>query len=1091
MRFLVYYDESEKGYWISEVESQIIRDICKYYGAETINSKGLLEVLTRHEKAFIVFSKDAIPGEAFRHVIGYVRSGGMIFWLGSTPLSTLSVNGEVRSLSPDYLKHYLGFPPASKPFKVEFAKPTEKGRKLGIFLHTPSCRPTHRAYVDISLQETSWGRSSSWIKYIGEGGIIRILDFRYPLRGAGIIVFMLSLASALREFKVEAKPPRTIMAISEKLSRMKFKLEDSILMSIVTSLILDWRKLVALLSEILPQVKDVRSLIEELKVKARKYYVKAKIYLIAQSHLDWAWLWTWEESLSRSYFTFVNVLRHIKKFKDFKFTQSTPVYFEWMEKYYPRLFSLLREYVKQGRICIVGGSWVEHDCNIPCGESMVRQRLYGQRYYLKKFGKLSEIEWMPDTFGFPWSLPQILVKSGTKYFATVKMEWNDTNKFPFKAFRWKGIDGSEVLAYSGKYLWIPITPHLILDDVKSRNILSREEYSSRREVKLEKVETYPDIMVNYGTGDGGCGPTTLEVKIAKLSELILKDLLVDTTPVEFFKAVERYREKLPIWNDELYLETHRGTYSAQWKIKWLNNRGEVDLLSCEKIATLAYLLGFKYPKEKLDEAWKWLLSYQWHDPLPGSAIREVYEEAERDFKNHVFKHTENIIRRSLEYIVSLSKVNRGNVIAFNTLSWRRKDIIEVNGALKAYFRGRELKSQYDPYTGKTIIVLDLPPLGYKILELRQARENNVVVERREVDETVSVETRFYKVRISNGMITSIFDKELGEFLKSPVNVTSYFCNPKIWDNWNIMKDYVKYPMGTFKPNRIHTVSGEVFKQVVLEGKLEDSNMTWIIRLYENIKRIDNILKIDWRETRRIVKFNIPLNIDAEYCYASIQYGVYPRPMRPRTRFERAKWEFPHQRWVCISDGCRSFTIANQCNYGSSIFNGVYMLTLIKNNTYPDPKCDLYEHFFKISFTTFRGEWFKGKPWKLGEEVSKDIILLKFNKNPKQNYDLGGKRILDDEFSMLHIEPDNVVLDVIKRHEDLNDNIILRLYETAGSQSKVKITVNNIFRVLEVKETNLIELDVDDPNIDFRGNIIEFTIKPWEIKTLRLKISPNI
>ncbi|MEM2637551.1 MAG: alpha-mannosidase, partial [Candidatus Korarchaeota archaeon] len=310
-----------------------------------------------------------------------------------------------------------------------------------------------------------------------------------------------------------------------------------------------------------------------------------KLYCMGHSHIDAAWLWTRDKTVAKARRTFENALLHMKKYRFFTFAQSAPQYYLWMEKYFPHIFSGIKEMVKEGRWEPVGGLWVEPDTNMPDGEAFVRHELFGQRYYLSRFGKTSEIEWLPDSFGFAWTLPQIFAKSGVKYFWTTKITWNDTNTFPFAIFEWKSPDGSKVLTYM-----TPLAMAYIEKKPRPMPVLldKKKEYNYAHPPDMKNFASLPTIEeegIFYGIGDGGGGPVREEI-------LIVKGLLelgnVHTTPSKFFKMLDaKYRDHIPVWNDELYLEFHRGVLTSQALIKRYNRQSENKIITAEMLATIA------------------------------------------------------------------------------------------------------------------------------------------------------------------------------------------------------------------------------------------------------------------------------------------------------------------------------------------------------------------------------------------------------------------------------------------------------------------------------------------------------------------------
>jgi len=1056
MQLFVYYDEKNPGSWISKEESSIIKEICLKRGAKPIDSASLPSILDS-EPSIIVLAHDLLPENTLHLLRKFMEKGGIIIWIGDIPFIKVLSQSTIKSMGKEGGIKVLGFYPSTS-WITDIAFPTREGEDYGLVFPTLSIRSIDRSLIDIALSINSEGEASSWIKRIGKGMFIRLLDRGRPIKGSGYFIFSIFLDSLLTKIGVSYTRAAWTDKVKEKAKDIRNK-GQAIAFDIVLSSVFDVGKSPeSVIKEIL-HGKNINVAVEKLAKDIEKGLSIGDTFWIGQSHLDWAWLWTWEVSIEKCRFTLKQALEHMKKYPNFKYTQSTAAYYEWMEKYYPDIFEEIKKRIGEGRWGLVGGSWVEHDSNIPSGESMIRQRLYGQRYYLLRFGKIADVEWMPDTFGFTWTLPQIMLKSGQKYMFTTKMDWSYVNKLPFRIFLWEGLDGSKVLAYQGRFAHGYYLSQEVYNEFASRTPLMKGTYNS---VHLPKEKTnihVEELGMIYGAGDGGRGPTPLEVMaVDKLSKLFSK--VKQITGDEYMHLLEKYVDKLPTWRDELYLENHRGTYTAQWIIKSLNRDAENLLVTAEKAAVIAFLNGYTYPSDDFRDAWKWLLSYQWHDPLPGSAIKEVYEEAKRDFNTYIFP----VVRKILEdSITSLQRGDRENIVVFNPLSWERRDIVEIE--YKGYIPETDAQLTLD---GKLVFAVDIGPIRFKTMKIRKGKPSLPTI--KIVDKEVEIENKYYKLKVSVEGVLSLYDKELNkEFLKDKISIVSYYCKPAQWGNWNIMPGYWKHREDVFRARRILFIEGPVYSAVILEGEIDGSPAIWEIRLYSEIKRIDFLIWLDWRKTDRIVKMWVPTSLDAEYVHSSIPFGVYPRPFKPRTSFEKEKWEFPHQKWVCISDNNYGISIANWPIYGSGIIEGVYGLTLVKSGTEPDPYCDIYPHMFRISFNTFAGSWKEGMPWRPGDEINYPL----YSQYIKGNIDVS---------FIESIEPKNIVIEAVKKHED-SSNIVLRVYDATGEGGRVRIVFRK--KIREAYELDFIELNTLANNIGIEDSSIIFEMKPWEIKTISI------
>lgn len=1060
MRTFVYFDERRSTSWISRGEARALASLLSELGAEVVDARGLAEVLSS-PPSVVVFAQDVAPEEALGGIRGFLEGGGVAVWLGDIPFFYVDRSGVRETLGVEGGIRVLGFNPAGAPWDQGLAEPTGEGRAYGLAVPHPSFRPTRASYVDVVLTATRAGDAASWVKRYGRGFFVRLLDY-HPITGAsGLLNLAGFLARGAVKLGAELRLPPQLSSAAEALAQAPPSPEDIRAVDALSAVLEPSARLLGELADAL--LKGFGHLIERLRAAAARELGATRIYWLAQSHIDWAWLWTWEETVEKCRRTFARNLGHMRARPGYVYHQSSAAFYKWMEERYPELFEEIRRRVAEGRWVIVGASWVEHDCNLPSGEAMVRQRLYAQRYFLSRFGRLSEVEWMPDTFGFTWTLPQILAKSGVKYFLTTKLEWNRYNPFPLRAFRWRSPDGSEVIAYAGVAMAKPTLSRALLNRLGSTGLLAKGVYSYANPPSGGgRLDAY---AVLYGRGDGGEGPTEEEVDAAYELARLLPGSCKPSSALEFFRELEGIREELPVWCDELYLEEHTGTYTAQQRMKYLNRRGECLLVAAEKLASLAYLRGAAYPEAQLREAWEWLLSYQHHDPLPGSAIRAVYEEAERDFREHVFQRAGEAVERARSALAPPGDA----LVVFNPLSWERVDAVELpeegvplDGAAEA-----PVQRTAD---GRLVALLRAPPVGVRAYAFKRARVPEPHLS--DAEPPVVLESEHYRLVVGREGVEELYDKDIGlSLLKAPVRIVSYYCKPSQWDNWNIMERYWEHERGRFAAKRVRVADGPVFASAILEGELEGCPATWEVRLYKGLKRVDFVITVDWRVSHRIVKLYFPFALEAEYAYASIPFGVYPRPFKPRNSYEEARWEFPHGKWVCVSDGRVSVVVANWTNHGSSLIGGVYGLTLIKNGKEPDPECDLRRHELRVSLTSYAGDWRAGAPWRLGDELNYPMIAW-----------LGSWE--GGELSLVRVEPAHAVVEAVKKWED-GDALVVRVYDAAGLGGRCRLEFP--VEVEGAEEVDMLELNRIG-EVSRSGRFVEFELRPWEVKTVKVKLA---
>ncbi len=372
-------------------------------------------------------------------------------------------------------------------------------------------------------------------------------------------------------------------------------------------------------------LEGLNSAREQLQVHLDKikvlYPPQGSLALSGHAHIDLAWLWTVSETRRKIKRTFATVLDLMNRYPDFRFNQSSAQAYAWLEQDDPVLFEQVKARVLEGRWETIGGMWVEPDGQMLNGESWVRQIMFGQQYFLEKFGRINTVAWLPDTFGFNPQLPQLLRLGGMNSFFTTKLRWNETSEFPHDLFIWQGLDGSKVLAHC---FWNKFDSYNALLDPKS--ILETwRNFKGKGSPAWLKHNTAPQSLLSFGYGDGGGGPSREHLEsYARLQQYPAMPKLEMTRVDEFYNKLPT---DLPIWKGEMYLELHRGTLTTQAKIKKLHRMSEHRLLETEVLWSLAWLEGETYPQAQLEGLWKTLLLHQFHDILPGSSIREVYKDA--------------------------------------------------------------------------------------------------------------------------------------------------------------------------------------------------------------------------------------------------------------------------------------------------------------------------------------------------------------------------------------------------------------------------------------------------------------------------------
>lgn len=857
-----------------------------------------------------------------------------------------------------------------------------------------------------------------------------------------------------------------------------------------------------------------------------------KFYAIGNSHLDAAWRWRVVQTQSKAKHTFKNALRHIALYEAFTFSQSQPAFYEWMKDRHPVIFRAIQDQVKSKHWELVGGMWVEPDLNMPDGESLVRQRLYGQRFYLDHFGRISEVEWMPDTFGFAWSLPQIMAKSGAKYFWTSKLLWNDTTKFPFSTFKWKGPDGSEVLTN--------ISPIQALSLANMRNFKKynrlvnfgetlEADYNSRPgDIRARmSPDVIPEIGVFYGLGDGGGGPNEIEIEVGRI--LRERGVLEVSLAKDFFDRLAKYDKRLPVWNDELYLEYHRGCLTTQAWVKNANRRAEIALRNAEIIHSMNSLFSKPYPGETLRTNWKTLLFNQFHDILPGSSIPEVYEDARDEFDS-LFASTYRLIQDGIKSIGRF--INTENeklagatpLIVYNTTSWQRSTtaFLRLDDAEKDVAvcdaTGRAVPSQEMSLNGARALAFsssDVPDLGYRTYYMKNNSADEFdffelpdMAEKLD-DGSIKLENDHISavVDAATGCVTSLVDKRTGfETLDGPANrLRLYRDESPVYPAWNIDKNYRKKEIELGLPDgppRIFA-NGPVAAVVEVELPLNESSARSRITIFRDRPLLMFELKIDWREKRCILKTEFNTAVTTETVASDAPYAAIERPTHPRYPAQKARWEMPCQKWIDLSDGRNGLALVNQDKYGFSVADKSVALTLLRAPTYPKPILDAWglrpkderpkytdqgEHRIRYALYPHAGDWREACVWQLAHEFNDTLLVVRSDHH---------RGILPREATALSCRSRSTCVGAIKRPEDNPDTadtkyhqIVVRLVESAGRPDTATLKFGTQMTITDVKETDLLEFSVNPVRGDTRDGEVDINMAPHEIKTIKVTLVEN-
>lgn len=798
---------------------------------------------------------------------------------------------------------------------------------------------------------------------------------------------------------------------------------------------------------------------------------------IGHTHIDVAWLWRLKHTREKCARSFSTVLRLMERYPEYIFLQTQPQLYEYVKNDYPELYEAIKQKVKDGNWEVDGGMWLEADCNIPSGESLVRQILVGSRFIKEEFNKDVEYLWLPDVFGYSWALPQILKKSGIDMFMTTKISWNQYNRMPHDTFKWRGIDGSEIL-----------THFITTPEPWSQPGSWFYTYNGRLTPKTVKGvwDAYTDkgitndLLVSYGFGDGGGGVNREMLEYRKRLDKMPGLPNVKTGKAsEYFRClkekVEKTDEYVHTWDGELYLEYHRGTYTSQAYTKMMNRKLELLYRETEWLSTVACLTNNDwslYANNEITKGWKTILRNQFHDIIPGSSITEVYEDAKQEYKE-----AEDIaldIQNKLEEIYINKDEHTWTIV--NNSNWDRNESINIKCDEDGSFYdedGNKLKYQRnkDEYT---VEIKNIPALGYKriILKIDDVQDdNNSVFEY--CDGKIS--TPKYNIEWNEyGQLTSIYDKEnKREVLAKGErgNVLQMFEDkPMAHEAWDIDIFYQEKMREVKDLQSVELIEDGNIKAVIrFKYKYMNTTISQDMIVYANSNRIDFKTNVDWREKKQLLKVAFVVDIRSTMATYDVQFGNVKRPTHWNTSWDRARFESVAQQWVDLSERNYGVSLLNNCKYGHDIKDNVMRLTLLKSATHPDPVQDQGEQNFTYSLLPHSGDFIDGNTVKHAYELNQPLKSIK------------GMLKSEVKKQLFKFNDANILVDAIKKAED-EDMIIIRFHDYSGSRQNVSI--DSDYEITGWMETNLMEKPIENLRNE---NSINVVVNPYEIKTLMIKM----
>lgn len=821
--------------------------------------------------------------------------------------------------------------------------------------------------------------------------------------------------------------------------------------------------------EFYQSIEEAHNYIQKALYEDMSGYEDVIASCIGHTHIDVAWLWTVAQTREKVARSFSTVLKYMDEYPEYKFMSSQPALYQFLKERYPETYEKIKERVKEGRWEPEGGMWVEADCNLTSGESLVRQFLYGKKFFKDEFGIDSRILWLPDVFGYSGALPQIMKKSGIKYFMTTKLAWNQINKVPYDTMMWRGIDGSEIFTHLITTLGVGQSE---ADFFTTYNGMLHPDAILGGWHRYQNKDINNDILIAFGYGDGGGGPTREMLETSKRMEKGIRGIpkVRQEFAGNYFEELEERVEgnkSLPVWEGELYFEYHRGTYTSMGRNKRSNRRCEQLLMDAE----LLEVLTGTSEKEEMDKIWRTVLLNQFHDILPGSSIAEVYEVTKKEYAEIESRLAEMIA----EKLNLLMDGGQDKISVFNTLGFDRNDVVSLGDCHAAALTDESGKIYpvQETAQGAVAYITDIPAKGGKTLQLLDTVKEEA--SRIQITEN-GIETPFYRISIDeNGLFTSIYDKECDrEVLKAGEKgnlLRMYEDKPMHYDCWDIDMYYSEKYWDAEKADKIQwTEEGPVRATLEIQRTISNSVIKQKIHFYADSRRIDFSTWVDWKEHQHLLKVHFPVNIHSDEATFEVQFGNLKRKIHGNTSWDEARFESCGQKWMDISEGHYGVSLLNDCKYGYSAKDSNIALTLIKSGIEPNKTADQEEHVFTYALYPHKEMWSAAGTVQEAYKLNQPAYATKGElKNT-------GK-------SFISTDKDNIIIETVKPAEN-GDGIIVRLYDCENSLTKA--TLNFAEGMLEsVEECNLME--EKEADIEACGNSFTVSVKPYEIKTYRVRL----
>lgn len=797
-------------------------------------------------------------------------------------------------------------------------------------------------------------------------------------------------------------------------------------------------------------------------------HTEVTVHVVGHTHIDVAWLWRLKHTREKAQRSFATVLRLMERYDEYIFLQTQPQLYKYVKQDCPELYAKIQQRVAEGKWESDGGMWVEADCNLTSGESLVRQFLHGTRFIEQEFGKKCEYLWLPDVFGYSWALPQILKLCEINTFMTTKISWNQFNTIPDDLFFWRGIDGTEILTY---FVDTPDVGRQIGERFSSYNGMIEPRTAIGAWHQFKNKELSKDILICYGHGDGGGGVTRDMLEMRRAIDAIpgCPHMKTDKAADFFHKIhenVENTDHYVHTWDGELYLEYHRGTYTTQGYNKKTNRQMENRLTQLEWLSSLAYILGGDYAQQKLHDAWECVLLHQFHDIIPGSSIHEVYQDSRVNYGV-----AGNLLDQVQEDVLERLQQKQENVYTvYSSNSFAQQELVWINETRTGRFLDKDaqvLPSQ-KAEGGYHVLVNTQPFAGACITfeECAAATKEAPFAAGKD-----TLDTPHYRLCWNQaGQLTEVYDKgaKRNVLRKGQLgNVLEVFEDkPMNYDAWDIDIFYtekVEYPVLEKEPEVVEL--GQLRTVVRFRYAYRKSVIVQDMICYADSKRIDFETYVDWHESHKLLKVAFYTDIRSTKATYDIQFGHVERPTHWNTSWDWARFEVCAHKWADLSETGYGVSLLNNCKYGHNVKDNAMKLSLLKSSKDPDYAADMGEHRFTYALYPHAGSLVEGGTIEEANALNKPAKVIP-----------GAMR---DARRLVRLTGNAVQLDTIKKAED-EDCLVVRFHECRGGRAEVVLSSD--FAVKKIVPCNLLEHDLGDA-ID--ASQITCEVGPFEIKTYKL------